>query len=666
MLMDPISFQRDQSSGRQPHIMSVGERGKMRIQRAPIRSSAALLLAIAHAAFAQNDWPAYGRDPGARRYSPLKQINPSNVDKLVQAWTFKTKPASDAGKQRASSTTALMINNVLYFATPYQSLMAVEPETGKTIWTFDHQHAPRTSRGLAYWPGDRNGPPTIYFGTEDGFLIGVNARTGKLVPGFAKEGELDLKPGMKDDLPNAPYGLNGAPAVYKNLVFTGSHLQDYGSYGGRGDVRAWDAGTGKLVWTFHTVPRPGEPGHETWLDDGWKNRSGVNVWSTFTVDAETGTLLMPIGSPSDDRYGGDRPGANLYGNALVAVDAMTGKLKWYFQNVHHDLWDYDLPPQPTLVDLVKDGQKIPALIQAAKTGLVFILDRRTGKPVFGVEERPVPKGDVPGEWYSPTQPFPLKPPQLARATWSPNDISKFTPEHQKYCEDLFKNAQNDGPYAPVRMTDTVVFPGSDGGFNWGGGSYDPRLGYYFINPRPGWSAKDGGASSGQGTPHGEDQWGRRCESDALRPKERRIDKRSGHGLALSDAAVGRVVRHQCEYRGSGMESALWARRIAGEDRSDEHGLVQYRWFGGDGQRAAVHRGHGRSALPRLRIENRQTAVGNQAYRERVRESDHVSGQRRKTVRCHSSSGDDDRLPVAVSDEVSPARATLLKMGSKFS
>ncbi len=447
-----------------------------------IRSTLMLALAVVPIAVAQNDWPAYGRDPGAQRFSPLKQINPANVSKLIQAWTYQTKPASDTGGRRTSGTTALMVNNVLYFATPYQSLVAVEPETGKTIWTFDHQHAARTSRGIAYWPGDRNSPPSIYFGTEDGFLIAVNAHTGKLVPGFAKEGELDLKPGMKDEsLSNAPYGLNGAPAVYKNLIFTGSHLQDYGSYGGRGDIRAWEAGTGKLVWTFHTVPQPGEPGHETWLDDGWKNRSGVNVWNTFTVDAETGTLLLPIGSPSDDRYGGDRPGANLYGNSLVAVDAMTGKVKWFFQTVHHDLWDYDLPPQPTLVDIRKDGQKIPALIQAAKTGLIFILDRRTGKPVFGVEERPVPKGDVPGEWYSPTQPFPLKPPQLARAAWKPGEISKFTPEHQKYCEDLFKDARNDGPYAPVRLTDTVVFPGPDGGFNWGGGSYDPRLGYYFIN-----------------------------------------------------------------------------------------------------------------------------------------------------------------------------------------
>ncbi|HEY2017482.1 MAG TPA: pyrroloquinoline quinone-dependent dehydrogenase [Bryobacteraceae bacterium] len=446
-----------------------------------IRLSIVLAIGLTHIAAAQNDWPAYGRDPGAQRYSPLKQINPGNVSTLVKAWTYQTRPASDTSAKRTSNTTALMVNNVLYFATPWQSLVAVEPETGKRIWTFDHQHAARTSRGIAYWPGDRNSPPTIYFGTEDGFLIAVNARTGKLAQGFAKEGELDLKPGMKDELPNAPYGLNGAPAVYKNLVFTGSHLQDYGSYGGRGDVRAWDTSTGKLVWTFHTVPQPGEPGHETWLDDGWKNRAGANVWSTFTVDTETGTLLMPIGSPSDDRYGGDRPGANLFGNSLVAVDAMTGKLKWYIQTVHHDLWDYDLPPQPTLIDIVKDGRKIPALIQTAKTGLVFILDRRTGKPVYGVEERPVPKGDVPGEWYSPTQPFPLKPPQLARATWNPSEIARFTPEHQKYCEDLFKDAHNDGPYAPVRLTDTVVFPGPDGGFNWGGGSYDPKMGYFFIN-----------------------------------------------------------------------------------------------------------------------------------------------------------------------------------------
>ncbi len=313
----------------------------MRIRTLLLALNVGLAGIAVQVAIAQNDWPSYGRDPGAQRYSPLTQINPGNVSTLVQAWKYETRPASSVAKsQQQSKTTPLMVNNVVYFVTPFQSLVTVEPETGKTLWTFDHQHAARTSRGIAYWPGNKNAPPTIFFGTEDGFLIGVNARTGKLVPGFAKEGELDLKPGMKGPgLESAPYGLNGAPAIYKNLVFTGTHLQDNGSYGGRGDVRAWDAATGKLVWTFHTVPQPGEVGHETWLDDGWKNRSGVNVWSTFSVDTETGTLLMPIGGPSDDRYGGDRPGANLFGNSLVAVDAMTGKMKWYLQTTHHDLWD---------------------------------------------------------------------------------------------------------------------------------------------------------------------------------------------------------------------------------------------------------------------------------------------------------------------------------------
>lgn len=422
----------------------------------------------------------YAHDAGATRYSPLTQINTGNVSKLTQIWTYNTKPTPDA-MPRDARTTPLVINGVMYFVTGFQSLVAVEPETGKKLWSFEHQRNARPAKGIAYWPGNKNGPPTLFFGTDDGFLIALNAKTGKPVPGFANEGELELRKGMKDNHPNATYGLNGTAIVYKNLVITGSHVQDNGTLGGKGDVRAWDASTGKLVWTFHTVPQPGELGHETWLDEGWKDRSGVNVWSTFTLDMQTGTLLMTLGSPSDDRYGGDRPGANLFGNSLVALDAATGKLKWYFQTVHHDLWDTDLPPQPTLVDVVHDGKKIPALVQAGKTGLIFILDRRDGKPIYGKEERPVPKGDVPGEWYSPTQPFPLKPPPLARMTWKPDEIAGFTPEHRKYCEELFKDAHNDGPFAPVRMTNTVVFPGPDGGFNWGGGSFDPKLGYFFIN-----------------------------------------------------------------------------------------------------------------------------------------------------------------------------------------
>ncbi|HEY7337992.1 MAG TPA: PQQ-binding-like beta-propeller repeat protein, partial [Bryobacteraceae bacterium] len=349
----------------------------------------------------QTDWPMYAHDANSTRYSPLAQITTGNVSKLVRAWSVDTKPAPDA-RPRDARTTPLVIKGVMYFVTGFQGVVAVEPETGKTLWTFEHKHNPRPAKGIAYWAGNRNSPPTLFFGTDDGFLIALDAKTGKPVPGFANEGELDLKRDMKTNHPNAQYGLNGTAIVYKDLVITGSHVQDNGTLGGKGDVRAWDASTGKLIWTFHTVPQPGESGHETWIDNGsngggWKDRSGVNVWSTFTLDTQTGTLLMTLGSPSDDRYGGDRPGANLFGNSLLALDAATGKLKWYFQSVHHDLWDTDLPPQPTLVDVIHDGKKIPALVQAGKTGLIFILDRRDGKPIYGMEERPVAKGDVPGE-----------------------------------------------------------------------------------------------------------------------------------------------------------------------------------------------------------------------------------------------------------------------------
>lgn len=256
--------------------------------------------------------------------------------------------------------------------------------------------------------------------------------------------------------------------------------------GARGDARAWAVSTGKLVWTFHSVPQPGEKGHETWLNDGWQDRSDVNAWTTSTIDAQTGTLYMAFDSPSYDLYGGDRPGNDLFGNSLVALDAATSQLKWYFQTIHHDIWDYDAPATPTLVDVVRDGQRIPAVLQTGKTGLVFILDRRNGQPIHPVEERPVPKGDVPGEWYSPTQPFPVRPPPLTRLSITRDEIAKVTPEQQKFCEALFDaegGAHNGGPFTPVGLKPTIVFPGGDGGGNWGSGSVDPKLGYFFVKTK---------------------------------------------------------------------------------------------------------------------------------------------------------------------------------------
>ena len=448
-------------------------------------------LATIAIASAQNDWRSYGgTDPNGsvenRRYSTLKQIDTHNVTKLIQGWTYDSRPADAKGAARASQVTPLVVNGVLYLVTPYESLVALEPGTGKQIWIYHHMHSGgRPPRGVAYWPGSGGAPPEILFGTADGFLIALNAKTGKPIPGFGANGEIDMKTGMMNGL-TEHYGLSAAPVIYKDLVMTGSHTIDSPGLGPRGDLRAWDVRTGKLVWTFHSIPEPGEPGHETWLNDGWKNRSGTNAWTTFSVDASTGTVFVTFDSPSADLYGGDRPGNDLYGNTLVAIDAATGKRKWFFQTIHHDIWDYDAPGPAMLTEVVRNGARIPVVVLSNKTGYVFVLDRRTGKPVYDVEEKPVPKGDVPGEWYSPTQPVPVKPPPITRQGMTRDEIAKVTPEQQQYCEALWDSnggTHNQGVFTPMGTKQTIVFPASNGGANWGGASIDPALGYYFINTR---------------------------------------------------------------------------------------------------------------------------------------------------------------------------------------
>ena len=294
------------------------------------------------------------------------------------------------------------------------------------------------------------------------------------------------------------------PTIYKNVIIVGAnvygpgetnlHPQDEVAAGVPGDSRAYDARTGKKLWDFHAIAQPGEVGHNTWGGDSWKGRGGTNVWSmAVTVDEKRGIVYMPFGGPAANYYGGDRPGDNLFSNTLVAADATTGKLKWYFQTVHHELWDFDLPPEPVLMDVMHDGKKVPALVQTGKIGYVFVFDRVTGKPVFPIEERPVPKGDAPGEQYSPTQPFPVKPPPVARVTISRDDIvspDDTTPEHSKACHELWdkSNFYNAGPYTPWVVHSspadtklTLIFPGATGGANWGGAASDPTMGYVFVN-----------------------------------------------------------------------------------------------------------------------------------------------------------------------------------------
>jgi quinoprotein glucose dehydrogenase len=394
--------------------------------------------------------------------------------------------AAGARRGRLNQVTPLVINDVMYLTTAANQALALEPETGRVIWAYDIEDMGVPAlRGVAYWPGDGDAPPTIFFGTSGGFLVALNARTGKPVTSFAKDGVLSLRDGMVDAFPQSNYGLSSPPVVYKHLVITGSRVQEQPSLGPAGDVRAWDARTGKLVWRFHTIARPGEFGSDTWKGDNWKDRSGANVWGLMTVDLERGLVFLPLGSVTYDYYGGDRPGANLFGSTLVALDAVTGTRAWHFQTTHHDIWDYDLESAPLLLDVMHDGQRVPAVAQMTKQGLLFILDRRTGAPIHGVEERKTPQdGFAPGEHPWPTQPFPIKPVPLARNSFNPSELANITPAHRQHCEGLLKKdggLRTGGPYLPFGLSPSLLFPGTLGGGNWHGTSFNPELGYLFVN-----------------------------------------------------------------------------------------------------------------------------------------------------------------------------------------
>jgi glucose dehydrogenase len=378
-------------------------------------------------------------------------------------------------------TTPILIDHVLYFTTQNQNVVALDPETGKEIWKYITKSNTRESRGVSWWPGDGRTPPRILFGTGDGRLIALDAKTGKPAGGFGDNGIVDLRAGVTDENPRTMYAVSSPPSIYRDVVIVGPATQEGPSRGPSGDPRGFDARTGKLLWRFHTVPQPGETGSDTWGPDGWKNRSGPSQWGSGTVDKQRGMVFLPVGNAADSFYGADRKGTNLYANSVIALDALTGKLRWYFQAVHHDIWDYDFNAPPALIEVKREGKTIPAVAQISKMGLLFILDRETGKPVFGVEERPVPKSDTPGEESWPTQPFPVKPPPLARNTLTRSELTNRTPEARKFCEEWFGKLRFEGPYTPFGLTPSLSLPGTMGGGNWGGVSYDPVLGYIFVN-----------------------------------------------------------------------------------------------------------------------------------------------------------------------------------------
>jgi len=440
----------------------------------------------------KNDWAAFGRDEGGQRYSPLTQINTKNVSKLKLAWQYGLDPniGNQTGPQRGlapTEATPIVIGNVLFTPTIQHTIVALEADTGKEIWKYDLGRASGTMRGVSFWPGDSQAPAQILAGTSDGRLIALNAETGKPVPGFGNEGIVNLRIGVTEKFPTMPYHMSSPGAIYKNLIITGSQGQEDNPDGPAQDLRAWDIHTGKLVWTFHPLPHPGEVGYDTWPKDAYEHFGTPANWGFITVDSQRGLIFVPFGQPAPQYYGAIRPGQNLFSSSIVALEAATGKLRWYFQITHHDMWDLDAEAAPALIDVVQNDKKIPAIVAVSKASLMFFLDRETGKSIYPVEERPVPQSDIPGEHSWPTQPFPLKPPPLARLGMKPDEVFTGEPEHEKFCRDLVEKiggVHNLGPYTPYSSKEyRVIFSGQQGGPNYGGVAVDPTLNYVFVNTR---------------------------------------------------------------------------------------------------------------------------------------------------------------------------------------
>lgn len=442
-----------------------------------------------------SQWPAYGGGDANMNFSPLAQIAPKNVARLKQAWVFHygagQHDQGDQGLDARFEVTPLLIGGVMYISTPTNPLKpdlkstitALEPETGKVIWKYE---APANihGRGIAYWPGDAKTAPRILFGTDGGYVMAVDVTTGRPARGFGRGGRIDAYIGVASEMVGETrrdtYTIPNPVSIYKDLFITAARPGEAGPPGPLGDIRAWDVHTGRLVWTFHVVPQPGEPGHETYTGDEWRNVSGANVWSTMSLDAENGILYAPTGD-----LNADARGPNLYANTLLALDAATGKLRWHRQITHHDIWDWDSPTPAMLFDLDREGKKIPAVAITGKHGLFFMFERLTGAPLNGFEEKPTPQPSMPSDEVWPTQPFPTAPGPVARTQMTRDEVADLLPGMKNFCQSYWdENKVVSAPlYAPRQSPDhaTITYPGPTGGPNWGGGSYNPDLGLYFIN-----------------------------------------------------------------------------------------------------------------------------------------------------------------------------------------
>jgi quinoprotein glucose dehydrogenase len=435
---------------------------------------------------AAHGWPAYGRDAGGSRYSPLAEINRENVNNLKIAWTYRTGAAdvkAAAARKAAFEATPILADGLLYLTTPYSRVIAIDPATGAERWTFDPQvkldrgYSEVTSRGVSAWPApddNRKIARRIFVGALDARLIALDAATGKTCADFGENGQIDLTRDVRMG-DHGNYQITSPPAVIGDAIIVGSSIGDNrGVELERGVVRAYDARTGKLLWNWDPIPKSAkDPARKTW-DGQSANRTGAaNAWSIISTDAELGLVFIPTSSPSPDYYGGERKGDNRYANSVVALRARTGAVVWSFQVVHHDLWDYDVASQPMLINLKRNGRDVRAVAVGTKMGMVFILDRLTGKPIFPVEERPVPQTTVKGEQTSATQPFPTLPRPLVPHRLKPEDAWGLTDKDRDACREKIASLRSEGIYTPPSLEGTVAVPGNAGGMNWSGMSFDP-------------------------------------------------------------------------------------------------------------------------------------------------------------------------------------------------
>ena len=457
----------------------------------------AILPMLAQQGAKGGEWKAYGGDEGSTRYQPLEQVTRENIQNLRVAWVWKSDSLLP-NPQATSETTPIMVNGRIFFSMDQKRfIVAADAATGETIWVYRPDEgarfdgAPRKiHRGVSYWT-DGKGDERIVFATPGFNLIALNARTGAPVTTFGTNGVVDMMKDLDIDFKGDPNGKigNSSPVVISNdvVVVGPAHLRPTRT-NVKGDVLAYDVRTGKKKWIFHTIPRKGEPGYETWLNGSGDYTGSVGVWGPFSADPELGNVYLNTEAPTNDLYGGARPGANLYSDSLICLDIQTGKMKWYFQMIHHDIWDYDSPPHPILLDATIDGARRKIVVQLTKQAFAYVFDRVTGKPIWPIEERPVPQTDLKGEWSSPTQPFPTRPPAFDRQGITPDDLIDFTPALKAAALQSLEGFKIGPIYTPaVQVTTgpnavkgTIQVPGYGGGANWQSGAADPETGFVYV------------------------------------------------------------------------------------------------------------------------------------------------------------------------------------------